>query len=149
MVVLNAVAQRGFSPIILATNPSGDQKQQKPMATTDPLAHKLKGYPKLAGQIELRPQLAIFRRFGSLNALNLLYLQADLALFQNELEHQQGVDNRSGDPRKLEYATSWYRLSTSVENGDDSQLQLAHKLQEKLDKYSNTWPKRWWKRQQY
>ncbi|KAF2690764.1 hypothetical protein K458DRAFT_473865 [Lentithecium fluviatile CBS 122367] len=42
------------------------------MASNDPLADRVKGYPKRAGQIELRPEVAIFRRFGALNAENLL-----------------------------------------------------------------------------
>jgi len=54
----------------------------------DPLAAKIKGYPKLAGQIELCPETAIFRRFGALNAENLLYFQAELVWLETELTKQ-------------------------------------------------------------
>jgi hypothetical protein len=36
------------------------------------------GYPKLARHMGASPEIAIFRRFGALNAQNLLYLQAEL-----------------------------------------------------------------------
>ena len=59
------------------------------MAADIPLAEKVRGYPKLAGQMGLRPEVAIFRRFGALNAENLLYFQAELALLERDLQEQQ------------------------------------------------------------
>ncbi|KAF1956372.1 hypothetical protein CC80DRAFT_473276 [Byssothecium circinans] len=106
------------------------------MAANDPLTQKVKGYPKLAAQIELRPELAIFRRFGALNAENLLYFQAELALLEQDLQKQQLDDHCSGDSRKALFARSWYELSTSKENGDDTQLQLIHRIRETLRSYS-------------
>jgi hypothetical protein len=60
-------------------------------------ADRIVGYPSLAGQIELRPETAIFRRFGSLNAENLLYLQAELTSLERELQLQQLGDHLSGN----------------------------------------------------
>jgi hypothetical protein len=106
------------------------------MASTDPLADRVKGYPKLAGQIELRPEVAIFRRFGALNAENLLYFQAELSVLERDLQAQQLADSRSGHPRKSRYALSWYQLSTSKYNGDERQLWLVYKIRETLKLYS-------------
>ena len=112
------------------------------MAPNVSLADRVKGYPKLAGQIELRPELAIFRRFGSLNAENLLYLQAELSLLEDDLQRQQLEDNRSGHPRKGRYALSWYELSTSIHNGDQRQLELIYRIRETLKQYSTVYTNR-------
>lgn len=108
------------------------------MASGDPLADRVKGYPKLAGQIELRPETAIFRRFGALNAQNILYLQAELVLLENELRDQQRADCLSGHPRKSKYAESWYQLRTCQErdDGDVRQLDLILRIRETLRLYS-------------
>ena len=101
-----------------------------------PLADRVKGYPKLAGQIELRPETAIFRRFGALNAENLLYFQAELVLLEEELREQQLADSLSNHPRRSKYALSWYQLSTSEEDGDAQQLRLVFRIRETLRLYS-------------
>jgi len=113
------------------------------MASNDPLANKVNGYPKFAGQIEIQPELAIFRRFGYLNALNLLYFQAELTSLEEDLQRQQLEDNNSGHPRISRYAWSWYELSTSGNNGDQTQLELIYKLRETLRQYSRAYPQ--WK----
>jgi hypothetical protein len=100
------------------------------------LADRVKGYPKLAGQIELRPETAIFRRFGALNAENLLYFQAELVLLEEELREQQLADSLSNHPRRSKYALSWYQLSTSEEDGDAQQLRLVFRIRETLRLYS-------------
>lgn len=99
-------------------------------------AEKVNGYPKLAREIELRPEFAIFRRFGGLNAMNLLYLQAELALLEESLQEQQKADSESGHSRKTKYARSWYQLSSSEEDGDTKQLVLVYKIRETLKQYS-------------
>jgi len=106
------------------------------MASKDPLADRLRGYPKLAGQIELRPETAIFRRFGALNAENILYLQAELVLLETELREQQRADGYSGHPRKSKYSLNWHQLRTSQSDGDTRQLDLVLKIRETLRLYS-------------
>ena len=44
------------------------------------------GYPKLAELQGTYPQLCIYRRFATLNARNLLYLQAELVDLEERLE---------------------------------------------------------------
>lgn len=100
------------------------------------LARKIRGYPKFAGQIGLRPEFAIFRRFGALNAENLLYLQAELVLLEKALEEQQAIDSQSIHLRKAKYALNWYHLKNSAENGDTVQLDLVLKIRRTLKQYS-------------
>jgi hypothetical protein len=111
------------------------------MAPNIPLTDRVRGYPRLAGEIEIRPELAIFRRFGSLNAENLLYFQGELTLLERDLQKQQLEDSRSGHPRKSKYALSWYQLGTSEDDGDNSQLQLVYRVRETLRQYSKLYPK--------
>lgn len=52
------------------------------MPPTDLLAVHARGYHKLARELGIRPQSAISRTFGALNARNLLYLQAELTALE-------------------------------------------------------------------
>ncbi|CAI6333416.1 unnamed protein product [Periconia digitata] len=99
----------------------------------------LQGGPlvRFARQIELRPECAIFRRFGSLNALNLLYLQAELVLLEESLHEQQKTDSESTHPRRIKYARNWYQLEHSEEHGDKRQLELVHKIRDTLKQYND------------
>ena len=106
------------------------------MTSNTPVTEKVHGYPRLAGKIEIRPEFAIFRRFGALNAENLLYLQAELTDLENSLRQQQKVDSESGHPRKSIYSRSWYPLSISAKHGDTTQLDIVLEIRKKLKAYS-------------
>jgi len=105
-----------------------------------PLAHLTIGYPRLAGQMEILPETAIYRRFGALNSRNLLYYQAELALLEKELIAQEALD--SSIPEKQCYALDWYWMSQSAEQGDSKQLDLVVKMRALLKEYSKLLPKR-------
>ncbi|KAF1970509.1 hypothetical protein BU23DRAFT_582048 [Bimuria novae-zelandiae CBS 107.79] len=96
----------------------------------------IKGYPMLAGQIQVQPEMAIFRRFIALNAENILYLQAELTFLENELRKQQLKDNSSNHEKKIKYAVNWYQLRNSHRNGDTKQLDLVQRIRETLWQYS-------------
>lgn len=104
-------------------------------ATTSP-SDKPPGYPKLADAMNLTPEMAIFRRFGELNALNLLYLQAELMDIEQQLKEAQIADHASSNEHKSLYSKNWWYLSASAQDGDDEQLRLAEVAREKLEKYS-------------
>ncbi|KAF2462017.1 hypothetical protein BDY21DRAFT_368156 [Lineolata rhizophorae] len=56
------------------------------------------GYPKLSWWVGKEPGFAIFRRFASLNAKNLLYYQAEIAQLEvqlQDLEHLNARENES------------------------------------------------------
>lgn len=75
------------------------------------------------------PENAIFRRFSSLNMINLLSLQAELIALQEDCEkvwaEKGGLDN-IGEEKFSE----WLK--------DSSQYELLLKLREKLREYSTT-----------
>lgn len=89
------------------------------------------GYPKLAERMAIAPEIAVFRRFGFLNKLNLLYLQAELMDIEEELK-----DLQKGDHKKPGYeqhfATDWFYFK----EGDHPQARLVRSAREKLDIYS-------------
>lgn len=95
------------------------------------------GYPKLAELMGFFPEMAAVRRFGALNAQNLLYMQAELIDIERKLRNSQVLDNRSADEVKLYYARNWYFLSQSPQDTEDGeQLRLVILAREKLEKYS-------------
>jgi hypothetical protein len=99
------------------------------MASNDPLHKMVKGYPKLAARMEIQPELAIYRRFGALNAQNLLYLQAELESLENNLRKQQIQDDNDKQGNGPRYAKDWYWLNESKNGAKDEQLQLQLVLQ--------------------
>lgn len=106
----------------------------------DLLAGHVRGYPKLAKHMGVHPESAIFRRFGALNARNLLYLQAELTALENALKEAETKDAESGQGQKHLYARDWFWLELSGRemNGDSLQLNLMMKVREKLKEYSTS-----------
>lgn len=84
------------------------------------------------------PEMAILRRFGSLNALNLLYLQAELTHLEAALEKEIQADFESGTrPREI-YATHWESFcdSATAEGGNPTQWNLMLQIRGKLKEYN-------------
>lgn len=104
--------------------------------TTASCNSRLKGYPMLASQMETQPEMALFRRFGALNAQNLLYLQAELVSLEQELSKQQLEDHNCNHEGRKKYALNWCRLRASQQNGDTKQLDLVLKIRKTLRLYS-------------
>ncbi|KAF1967562.1 hypothetical protein BU23DRAFT_542456 [Bimuria novae-zelandiae CBS 107.79] len=107
------------------------------MKSTKPPTKKVRGYPQFASKIELRPEFAIFRRFGGLNAENLLYLQAELSMLEEDLQLQQKIDSESNHERRSKYALNWYQLSRSRSHGDTTQLDLVFRIRDTLKQYND------------
>ncbi len=84
------------------------------------------------------PEVAIFHRFAFLNALNLLYLQAELHMLQRTLEAHAKADDASADENRRKYYRHWLALSesTSTRNGDPAQWNTMQTIKEKLKEYS-------------
>lgn len=106
------------------------------MSLADPLRHLVVGYPKIAGQMNTQPETAIFRRFGELNAKDLLYRQAELAYLEKQLYKCEMEDSGSTVGAKPYYAISWYWLSHSMADGDAKQLDLVLKIRKCIKEYS-------------
>lgn len=94
------------------------------------------GYPKLGGRMGLVPEMAIFRRFGMLNAQMLLYMQSDLIHLENELRELELEDSRSNQPYKSKYSRDCFFLHNPTTPGDDRQLRLVMEIKPKLKEYS-------------
>lgn len=96
------------------------------------------GYPRLAALMGTHPEMTAFRRFGSLNALNLLYLQAELMSLEIKLQKQAEVDTASGHFENSIYHRDWQTLSepTKTESGKSTQWHIMLEVRDKLKEYS-------------
>ena len=70
-------------------------------------------YPKLSRFMGSRPDVAIFRRFGTLNVESLLCLQSELAHKENRLQKLREREERAEDEKGLAAQRSWYKSSVN------------------------------------
>lgn len=98
----------------------------------------MEGYPKLAVLQAAYPELCIYRRFSTLNARNLLYLQAELVDLEEQLDEYTLADIKSDDLREKKYSRNWHYLSTSVDGVENSQWYTMLAIREKLREYSKS-----------
>ena len=94
------------------------------------------GYAKLARFIARFPETAIFRKFGLLNMINLLRLQAELHDLEQQLEDVWAEDRDSDDPIRCLYSVNFRVLRQYAEDGDSTQYDLLVEIGKKLDTYS-------------
>ena len=94
------------------------------------------GYAKLSSLMGAYPEVAILRRFGALNARNLLYLQAELLALETDLGAYETEDESR--PERADFARDWYTLSQSAIANDESgdQWRTVLKIRESLKQYS-------------
>ena len=105
--------------------------------TRSSTALSMGSYPKLSTFMGALPDVAIFRRFGTLNAQNLLFLQAELSHLERELEVIREREASSEDEEKQMALRSWWSLSTSSEGDEDNdQWQVIQDIRKKLVEYS-------------
>lgn len=130
----------GITMTEMTTGPSIQGNEAAPSVASSILGDPPTGYPKFAELMNDIPEMAIFRRFGALNALNLLYLQARLVHIERKLKKAQELDHQSPEGCKSLYAKDWYFLNESEQDGDESQLQLVEEAREKLNEYSKHLP---------
>jgi hypothetical protein len=97
----------------------------------------LQAYPKLARMMSLSSETAIFRRFGELNLINLLRLQAELHDLEHQLQEIREEDYRSKDPVRQGYVCDFRLMKDWVEQGDSLQYDLLISISKKLEEYSN------------
>jgi hypothetical protein len=137
------------TPDLTATTTSGSAITTTPTPVPsakpeiDPFPDLIKGYPKLAGRMGMMPEIAMFRRFGALNARNLLYLQNDLMMLEARLKKVEAADQASDSGRKKRYAFNAFWLSTAnvkvdgqLRDGDTVQRDLILEMRTLLNQYS-------------
>jgi len=98
----------------------------------------MNGYTKLASLMGHHSELAIFRRFGTLNARNLLYLQAELVHLELKLNRCAAADLASHDPDRAIYDRDWQTLSESgqLPDGNPEQWDTILGIRKTLKEYS-------------
>ena len=92
-------------------------------------------YLKLADLMAKYPGLAIFRRFATLNAKSLLYLQAEIAELEDQLELREREDMNAEkvDRRRFQWQA---RLLMEAPEGENGQWKTVLEIREKLKEYS-------------
>lgn len=100
----------------------------------------MKGYAKIAQLMGEHPEVAILRRFSTLSAQNLLYLQAELRDLELELSKYAKLDDASEHPDRKAYSLDWLALKESgeedVEEGNDGhQWETMLAIRSKLEEY--------------
>lgn len=100
----------------------------------------MEGYAKLAGLMGAHPEVAVFRRFGAMNAQNLLHLQAELTSLELKLKDYAKEDAKSGHPKRVLYSRHWQTLSNSinVSDHDDKQWSTMLTIRDRLKEYSKS-----------
>jgi hypothetical protein len=94
----------------------------------------MEGYAKIASLMSHHHELAIFRRFGTFNLQNLLYLQAELTHLEEDLK--EVVKKDQADPGRFFYTKHWYSLANSEDGEEKEQWGKVLQIREKLKEYS-------------
>ena len=95
----------------------------------------MEGYAKLSSVISTDSEFAVYRKFGALNAQNLLYYQAELLGLEDDLNDIASKDRNSQDSEKREFAYDWAELSQAA-NGKNLQHEKFMKIRKTLREYS-------------
>ena len=94
------------------------------------------GYPALASLIRTYPEMGMYRQFRELNALNLLYLQAELVELEHMLKREAMADMESDDARRQNYSGDFFCLSRSAGDGHGQQWRTMLDIRKRLKEYS-------------
>jgi hypothetical protein len=98
----------------------------------------MEGYAQLSWRMTTNTDLAIVRRFVTLNTQNLLYLQAELTVLEKRLREIERENCASDVGDRRAYSRDWEKLSNAnaSEGGDDKQWRMFLLIREKLSEYS-------------
>ena len=84
-----------------------------------------------------KPELAVFRRFRSLNVLRLLEMQSNIMQQAKDYEYICKMDAEANCPTTRSYSQNWESLYESSGDGGSLQRDAWRKLSQGLDSYSN------------
>ncbi|KAF4177469.1 hypothetical protein CNMCM8694_002300 [Aspergillus lentulus] len=100
----------------------------------------VEGYDKLAAFLGSHPEFQYFRRFSTLNTKNLLYLQAELANLEQELQDiiQEDKELAAQEEKKRKYPFSVWHLKSSANDPsvDSYQWDKVKEVRELLHQYN-------------
>ncbi|KAI9668540.1 MAG: hypothetical protein M1831_000979 [Alyxoria varia] len=94
-------------------------------------------YQKLSKFMGTWPEMSIFRRFGTLQAQNLLFLQAELAHLEDQLEDiraEQRENEELAEKERLDLTQDWRTLADSYDSSEE--YQTVVNIKEKLREYN-------------
>ncbi|KAG4439977.1 hypothetical protein IFR05_004551 [Cadophora sp. M221] len=97
----------------------------------------VEGYPKLACHMKRYTQSAIYRRFGSLNSENILYMQAELVHLEKKLQRLQAEDHASSEGHRSKYSRDWYWMNNYASKEGSEQWETALTIRQKLKEYND------------
>jgi hypothetical protein len=96
-------------------------------------------YPKLSSFMTSWPDVAIFRRFGALNAQNLLFLQAEITHLERELQVIRESNALNNDEKGIHGERNWFELSQESEDGEPHpQWVVIQDIRDRLKEYSKS-----------
>lgn len=104
-------------------------------AIIPPLAE---GYPQIARLMSEHRELGIFRRFETLNFLNLLHMQAELMILEESYHQLAGTDEKFSS--RAYRSRDWWTLTQLDSTGKREQWEALLQIREKLDQYSRLNP---------
>ena len=98
------------------------------------MSQTIEGYPQIAQFMSEHKELGILRRFGELNMLTLLHLQAELMHLEEAYSRLSETDEKSSS--RAYRSRDWWSLTQLDCNGNREQWDLLLQIRETLDKYS-------------
>ena len=114
-----------------------EEKEQVTVEEREKIRYSQKGgYSKLSKFMAIYPNIGIVRKFGALNMLNLLYLQAEITHLETTLDRIAQEDHAALDPTRGDFYRCWYKMASGMNQSNrDSQWNTFMKIREKLDQY--------------
>ncbi|KAI8627655.1 hypothetical protein F5Y19DRAFT_440707, partial [Xylariaceae sp. FL1651] len=96
----------------------------------------MEGYAKISQLMGRQDECAMYRRFRKLNAMNLLYLQAELTHLEQDLE-SLALRDAAHDDRRF-FTRDWWSLSQNEDEEDMEQWEKVLEIRNKLEQYNDT-----------
>ena len=118
------------------TNSSSHANTRNTPPPFDPFHDLVPGYPKLAGRMGVMPEIAMFRRFGALNARNLLYMQIDLKELEAEDAKSMKGEKRFYRQNSIWLSTADFEIDDGPRDGDTMPRDLVMRMRTLLSEYS-------------
>jgi len=105
------------------------------MPTKSPTPSRLKGYPTFSAFIAKDQDAAIYRKYESLSARNLLYLSSEIHELEDQLKTLDEADYKSSCFVAEGAARKWEHYSNGKEPGVQAHRELQAKIKVKLKEY--------------
>jgi hypothetical protein len=97
-------------------------------------ASTMEGYPQISQLMYQHPELAIMRKFGNLNMLNMLHMQAELMHLEERYYKLSKTDEECSS--RAYRSRDWWSLTRLDCDGKREQWDALCEIREKLREYS-------------